>query len=232
MTFGQLVDTQMKSQESLELAIASDFVIPFGKHKGMNLSMLMEEQNGYCQWLLKQEPSKNEKFNETVKYLKMLIIDKEETENPLMTFEGGVIDLGAENKEVTKKLKVDGVELVAGEKAVLKIDPENPEENGIYVSDLSENKPIGNSEDIANGLLMGKLSDLLAQVSLGDLSFEFGEADIDVWFKLCSELDNHGIDAFVVIATKHSKDSNNQRIKKIIPNTKNLKVLKGVIPNA
>lgn len=224
MTFGQLVDTQMKSQESLELAIASDFVIPFGKHKGMNLSMLMEEQNGYCQWLLKQEPSKNEKFNETVKYLKMLIMDKEETENPLMKIEGNIMP--------PPIVKIDGVEAIAGEKVVLKIDPENPEENGIYVSDLSENKPIGNSEDIANGLLMGKLSDILAQVSVGDLSFEFGEADIDVWFKLCSELDNHGIDAFVVIVTKHSKDSNNQRIKKIIPNTKNLKALKGVIPNA
>ena len=140
-----------------------------------------------------------------------------------------MIDLGAENNW---KKKVDGVELVAGEPIVINVDPAKGHNSGIVVEDLSENKPIGNSEDIANGLLMGKLSDLLAQVSLGDLSFEFGEADIDVWLKLVSELDNHGIDAFVVIATKHSKDSNNQRIKKIIPNTKNLKALKGVLPHA
>ncbi len=224
MTFGKLVEAQQgKVQESLELAVASDYEIPFGKHKGMTLSLLMEQQHSYCMWLINQEESKNKYFNETCKNIK-IILAADQAE-----IEGGVIDLGAENNW---KKKVDGVELVAGEPIVINVDPAKGHNSGIVVEDLSENKPIGNSEDIANGLLMGKLSDLLAQVSLGDLSFEFGEADIDVWLKLVSELDNHGIDAFVVIATKHSKDSNNQRIKKIIPNTKNLKALKGVLPHA
>ncbi len=216
MTFGQLVEKQKLQDPSADLVKAGEYEIPFGKHKGTNLAMLMEQQSSYCLWLIKQEESKNKYFNETCNNIK-IILAADQAE-----IEGGVIDLGAENNW---KKKVDGVELVAGEKAVLHIDPANPEENGVY-------ETMGNHKDIANGLLMGKLSDLLAQVSLGDLSFEFGEADIDVWLKLVSELDNHGIDAFVVIATKHSKDSNNQRIKKIIPNTKNLKALKGVLPHA
>lgn len=222
LTFGQLVEKQQMQDPSSDVVKAAAYVIQFGKHKGTNLSMLMEQQLSYCMWLIKQEESKNTYFNETCKNIKILLAADQSA------IEGGVIDLGA---EYPNKLKVDGVELVAGEKAVLKIDPvkddfaKDSDTNGVY-------ETMGNQADIANGLLMGKLSDLLAQVSLGDLSFEFGEADIDVWLKLVSELDNHGIDAFVVIATKHSKDSNNQRIKKIIPNTKNLKALKGVLPHA
>jgi len=234
MTFGKLVEAQQgKVQDSLELAVASDYEIPFGKHKGMTLSLLMEQQHSYCMWLINQEESKNKYFNETCKNIK-IILAADQAE-----IEGGVIDLGAENN-FTKKveggypssgnmmpppLKVDGVPLVEGLGHVHVDFAKDSDTNGVY-------ETMGNQADIANGLLMGKLSDLLAQVSLGDLSFEFGEADIDVWLKLVSELDNHGIDAFVVIATKHSKDSNNQRIKKIIPNTKNLKALKGVLPHA
>jgi len=241
MTFGKLVEAQQgKVQESLELAVASDYEIPFGKHKGMTLSLLMEQQHSYCMWLINQEESKNKYFNETCKNIK-IILAADQAE-----IEGGVIDLGAENPN--KKVeggypssgnmmppkpeiiqaeidKIDGVPLVEGLGHVHVDFAKDSDTNGIY-------ETMGNQADIANGLLMGKLSDLLAQVSLGDLSFEFGEADIDVWLKLVSELENHGIDAFVVISTKHSKDSNNQRIKKIIPNTKNLKALKGVLPHA
>lgn len=207
MTFGQLVEKQQLLDPSHDVVKASEYEIPFGKHKGMTLSLLMEQQHSYCMWLINQEESKNKYFNETCNNIKLLIEQDEKDANPLM------------------KMTVDGVELVEGEKAILHIDPANPEENGVY-------ETMGNHADLANGLLMGKLSDLLAQVTLGDLSFEFGEADIDVWLKLVSEFEHHKIDAFVVIATKHSKDSNNQRIKKIIPNHKNLKALKGVIPNA
>ena len=227
MTFGQLVEKQKLLDPSHDVVKAAEYEIPFGKHKGTNLSMLMEQQHSYCMWLINQEESKNKYFNETCNNIKILMDNQSAIEGGVI--ESDVIDLGAENNW---KKKVDGVELVAGEPIVINVDPAKGHNSGIVVEDLSENKPIGNSEDIANGLLMGKLSDLLAQVSLGDLSFEFGEADIDVWLKLVSELDNHGIDAFVVIATKHSKDSNNQRIKKIIPNTKNLKALKGVLPHA
>ena len=229
MTFGQLVEKQKLLDPSHDVVKAAEYEIPFGKHKGTNLSMLMEQQHSYCMWLINQEESKNKYFNETCNNIKILMDNQSAIEGGVI--ESDVIDLGAENG-YPNKLKVDGVELVAGEPIVINVDPAKGHNSGIVVEDLSENKPIGNSEDIANGLLMGKLSDLLAQVSLGDLSFEFGEADIDVWLKLVSELDNHGIDAFVVIATKHSKDSNNQRIKKIIPNTKNLKALKGVLPHA
>lgn len=247
MTFGQLVEKQKLLDPSHDVVKAAEYVIQFGKHKGTNLSMLMEQQHSYCMWLINQEESKNKYFNETCHNIKILIDNQSAIEDGVI--EQGVIDLGAENGYPNKKvegnhpssgnmmpplLKVDGVELVAGKKAVMDFDEalhvhvdlaKDSDENGVY-------ETMGNQADIANGLLMGKLSDLLAQVSVGDLSFEFGEADIDVWLKLVSELENHGIDAFVVITTKHSKDSNNQRIKKIIPNAKNLKALNGVLPNA
>ena len=235
MTFGQLVEKQKLQDPSADLVKAGEYEIPFGKHKGTNLAMLMEQQSSYCLWLIKQEESKNKYFNETCNNIKILMDNQSAIEGGVI--ESDVIDLGAENG-YPNKLKVDGVELVAGKKAVLEFDEalhvhvdlaKDSDTNGVYEGNTGM---MGNQADIANGLLMGKLSDLLAQVSLGNLSFEFGEADIDVWLKLVSELDNHGIDAFVVIATKHSKDANNQRIKKIIPNTKNLKALKGVLPHA
>ena len=76
VTFGQLVQNQVdskESQESLEIAAASNWEIPFGKHKGMTLSLLMEQQAGYCNWIVTQDPSKNEAFNLTANYLKLLM---------------------------------------------------------------------------------------------------------------------------------------------------------------
>lgn len=211
MTFGELVKSQMELEPSSDLVNAANYEIPFGKHKGMTLSLLMEQQHSYCMWLINQEESKNPNFNQTCENIKIL--------------------LAADQAEVEGGLMIDGVEVVAGEPVVIGVDPAKDHNTNIVVEDLSENKPTGNSYEIANGLLMGKLSDILAQVSEGEISFEFGEADIDSWLMMVKELDK-GIDAFVIIETKHSKDSNNQRIKKIIPQVMTLKAKKGVLANA
>ncbi len=208
LTFGQLVAKQQMQDPSADAVKAGEYEIPFGKHKGMNLSMLMEQQHSYCMWLINQAESKNKHFNDTCNNIKILIYEDEKIANPLMT--------------------VDGVELVEGEPMVINIDPAKPgaDSSGVYEID-----PVKNEGKIPDGLLMGKISDLLEQVTIGDLSFEFGEADIDVWFKLAKELDN-GIDSFVIIQTKISDTSDNQRIKKVIPQVMTLKAKKGVLANA
>ena len=138
MTFGELIKNQMQDPSN-DVVKAAEYVIQFGKHKGMNLSMLLEEQHGYCLWLLKQDESQNLKFNDTVHHLKILIAASNE-----MSIDHGVIDLGAENK-----LKVDGVGAGAGEKAILHIDP--------ATEDPTKIKPVV-------GLLMGTVPDLMNQV--------------------------------------------------------------------
>jgi len=205
LTFGQLVEQQQKLQDpSDDVVKAAEYVIDFGKHKGMNLSMLMEQQHSYCMWLLNQEESKNVKFNETVTNLKILIEQDEKDANPLMT------------------MTVDGVELVEGEKAILHIDPANPEENGVYQIDPPKKT--------LEGLMMGKISDLLDQVANHDLTFDFSETDIDIWFKLVKEKEENN-DCFIVIETVGAKHPHAQRIKKVITLT-NLNKAKWVLPNA
>lgn len=218
MTFGQLVESQQDSKQSLELAIAADYKITFGKHKGMNLSMLMEQQSSYCGWLLDQETSKNENFNLTVNYLKLLNAKKNLDEATAAELDA-VIAADQEMIDDMDKAEggvmIDGVPAVEGEPVLISIDPATSE-------------PTGNSEDLANGLLMGTVTDLLEQVNQGDLSFEFGETDIDTWFKLVKD-NEAGIENFVIIETKHSKTSNNQRIKKVIHSMNNFKEMKGVL---
>ena len=52
------------------------------KHKGMNLSMLLEQQHSYCIWLINQEQSKNKKFNDAFEYIKIpLAADQAEIES-------------------------------------------------------------------------------------------------------------------------------------------------------
>ena len=221
LTFGQLVEHQQSATLSDDVVSAAAYEIPFGKHKGMTLMKLIEHEHSYCQWLLSQEESKNPNFNKTCENIKFLLdADKGVGQGGFLA-DGNMMPPQAKPKEA---LKVDGVELVAGEPVVIAVDPAKEEPTPMVVT-------TGNSEDIANGLLMGKLSDILAKVSEGEISFEFAEADIDRWLMMVAELDK-GIDAFVIIETKHSKTSNNQRIKKIIPQVMMLKAKKGVIQNA
>lgn len=210
MTFGQLVESQMDSQQSLELAIASDYKIAFGKHKGMTLSLLMEQQTGYCNWLLKQETSKNENFNLTVNYLKLLIAADQEMEAAADEAMGGVV--------------VNGVPLVEGEPVLLAVDPAKKHEGIPEFINVDPAK----KDEIPNGLLMGTVTDLLEQVSQGDLSFEFGKEDIDTWFELVKD-NEAGIENFVIIETMQSDMHNSQRIKKVIHSMNNLKEMKGVL---
>lgn len=223
LTFGQLVEQQQLKNPSADVVKASEYVIQFGKHKGMNLAMLMEQQNGYCTWLLKQDESQNSKFNDAVHHLKILILDSqvglEDVINPPKpeTIQAEVDKIEMAMNVPSKLLKVDGVEIeigavVEGGKTILHIDPANPQENGIYKVD-SQNS----FDKLSDGLLMGKLSDLLEQVEEGGLSFEFSGTDIGIWVKLVKELKASGMDTFVIIETKNSTTSDSQRIKKIIP---------------
>jgi len=197
MTFGQLVESQMK-EPSVELQEAAEYVIDFGKHSGMNLSMLMEMHYSYCMWVLNQEESKNAKFNTTVKHLKVLLAD-----------EKGIAQKGnAASLLMNKKpaVMVDGVELVEGEKAVLFIDPANPEKNGVY--EATTDKKLG------VGFISGLVSKLLEETETNDMTFDFNSTDTDIWFKLVKEMKEGNCDVFVMIETKDT-EFHPQRIKRV-----------------
>ncbi len=225
LTFGELVKNQMQNPSD-DVVKAAEYVIQFGKHKGMNLSMLMEEQHSYCMWLIKQDESQNSKFNDAVHHIKILFaedhilyeekVDGVDTDNTV--FEGGVIDLGAENKQTVMKdyhadnliidkgvVKVDGVEVIDGDIMVLNIDH-------------GKTKPVV-------GLIMGTVTDLMHQVDQG-LTFDFSHEDIDVWLGLVSKVEL-GENYFVIIETQYkfeeSDESHAQKIKMVVSDLKKLK---------
>ncbi len=211
LTFGELVKSQMQDPSN-DVVKAGEYVIQFGKHKGMNLSMLMEEQDGYCLWLLKQDESQNPKFNDAVHHLKVLLIAADHVDTDNTVFEGGVIDLGAENKLkdyhadnlIIDKgvVKVDGVEVIDGDIMVLNIDS-------------GKTKPVV-------GLMMGTVTDLMHQVDQG-LTFDFSHEDIDVWLGLVSQVEL-GVNHFVIIETQYKFDeSHAQKIKMVVSDLKKLK---------
>lgn len=248
MTFGQLVKNQMKNPSD-DVVKAAEYVIQFGKHKGMNLAMLMEEQNGYCQWLLKQDQigSQNPKFNDAVHHLKILILDKQvglEMDSDQTVFEGGVIDLGAENKQTVMKdyhadnliidkgvVKVDGHEVVDGDIMIMHIDPASHKgkagshkiESGLpdFVEDPPHTKPL---PIIPVGLLMGAVTDLMNQVDEG-MTFDFSSEDIALWLQLVSQVEL-GVNQFVIIETQskfQGQQSHAQKIKMVVSDLKKLK---------
>lgn len=224
LTFGQLVESQMKSDPSPDVVKAGEYEIPFGKHKGMNLSMLMEQQHSYCMWLINQEESKNKHFNDTCNNIKLLIesVQAEILDADKADMQGGFLADG--NMMPKPVMKVDGVELVEGEKAILHIDPAKPESNGVYEVDTT-----GMKNKLPVGFLMGKVSQIMKQVEEEDLLFYFNHEDEQFWIMLVKEWEN-GTDSFVVIETKDVQFCA-QSIAKMIT-LKDLRKRKGVIQNA
>lgn len=218
MTFGELVKSQMKNPSD-DVVKAAEYVIQFGKHKGMNLSMLMEEQNSYCQWLLKQDESQNPKFNETIKYLKILILDNQ------VGLEDSVIDLGAENNyQKPESMKVDGGKAVLHidnliiDKGVVKVEGAELADGEMMILNVGSPKikPVV-------GLLMGMVTDLMQRVDDDGLTFDFSSEDINVWLALVGQVEL-GVNQFVIIETTHkSNASHAQKIKMVVSDLKKLK---------
>ena len=46
-----------------ELIDALTYELEFGQHKGKSVEWLLENQSGYCEWILKQPPSNNKAFS-------------------------------------------------------------------------------------------------------------------------------------------------------------------------
>lgn len=220
MTFGQLVEKQQSATPSSDVVSAAAYEIPFGKHKGMTLMKLIEQQHSYCMWLINQEESKNKNFNETCENIKILLaIDQTEfIDDDGTTNMKPYVAKAFEQISKDKVLKVDGVELVAGESVVIAVDPAKEEPT-----------PIGIKTKLPDGLLMGKVSELLEKIDAEGLIFYFDHEDEMRWVTLVKEF-QHGTDSFVGIQTKTGL-GNPQSIKKMI-SLKELKKRQGVIQNA